>query len=77
MILFDDDRLSFAKLNRYFNISGIAYFHELVEAAAEAVLDLCLQLFFMLEFGFSSLRGLRKVAEVLLKPGAAQILRLR
>ena len=77
MILFDGDRLRFAKLNRYFNVSGIAYFHELIEAAAEAVLDLSFQLFFILEFSFSSLSGLHEVAEVLLKPGAAQILRLR
>lgn len=64
--------MSLAKLTRYFDISGMAYFHELIEAAAEAVLDLSLQLFLVLEFGFSPLRDLPQVAEVLLKePGAA------
>ena len=77
MILFDVDRLSFGKLNRHFNVSGIAYFHELIEAAAEAVFDLDLHVFFVLEFGFNSLIGFSEVAEVLLKPGAAQIFRLR
>ena len=50
--------MSLAKLTRYFDISGMAYFHELIEAAAEAVFDLSLQLFLVLEFGFSPLRGL-------------------
>ena len=69
--------MSLAKLSRYFNVSCIAYFHELIEAAAEAFLDLSLELLLILEFTLSCLGSLCEFAEVLLEPGAVQILRLR
>ena len=69
--------MSLAKLSRYFNVRCIANVHELIEAATEAALDLSLHLLLILEFGLSGLSSLREFPEVLLEPGAVQILRLR